>query len=127
MKATVDAYDGTMHFYVVDPTDPIIQAYRKAFPDLFTDVEQDARRRCATHLRYPEDLFERADRAVRAVPHHRPASQFFHKARASGTSPDPDAAGDAATTVATAAQRGNNGGRNTTLATVGQPDRPAAT
>ena len=38
VKATVDAYDGTVNFYVVDPTDPIIQTYRKAFPELFQDI-----------------------------------------------------------------------------------------
>ena len=40
MKATVDAYDGTIHFYVVDPSDPIIRTYEKAFPDLFDNVNQ---------------------------------------------------------------------------------------
>ena len=44
VKATVDAYDGTVKFYVVDPNDPIIQAYQKAFPDLFTTSSDDARR-----------------------------------------------------------------------------------
>ena len=37
VKAVVDAYDGSVTFYVVDPTDPLIQAYQKAFPELFTD------------------------------------------------------------------------------------------
>ena len=40
VKATVDAYDGTVTFYVVDDEDPIIEAYRKAFPDLFTDGDE---------------------------------------------------------------------------------------
>ena len=35
VKATVDAYDGTTHFYVFDPSDPLIQAYRSLFPELF--------------------------------------------------------------------------------------------
>ena len=35
VKATVDAYDGTVNFYVVDSTDPVINAWPKAFPDLF--------------------------------------------------------------------------------------------
>ena len=34
VKATIDAYDGTMTFYVVDDADPIVQTYRKIFPDL---------------------------------------------------------------------------------------------
>jgi uncharacterized membrane protein (UPF0182 family) len=57
VKATVDAYDGTVKFYVMDDTDPLVQAYRKAFPSLFTpmsQMSQDLRK----HLRYPEDLFK---------------------------------------------------------------------
>ncbi len=56
VKAAVDAYDGTMTFYVVDPTDPLLGAYRKMFPRLFTDgttMPEELR----AHLRYPEDLF----------------------------------------------------------------------
>ena len=36
VKVTVDAYDGTVKFYVIDKKDPIIRAYEEAFPDLFT-------------------------------------------------------------------------------------------
>ncbi len=73
VKATIDAYDGTMHFYVVDPSDPIIQTYRKAFPDLFDDMSTDARR-TAGSLPVPGRHLRRADRAVHAVPHDRRAA-----------------------------------------------------
>ncbi|MGH8935301.1 MAG: UPF0182 family protein [Acidimicrobiia bacterium] len=56
VKATVDAYDGTMTFYLVDPTDPLVLAYQRIFPDLFEDgaaLSDELR----AHLRYPEDLF----------------------------------------------------------------------
>jgi uncharacterized membrane protein (UPF0182 family) len=56
VKATVDAYDGTMKFYVVDETDPLIRAYEGAFPSLFTDGSQMPAD-LVSHLRYPEDLF----------------------------------------------------------------------
>jgi len=56
VKAVVDAYDGTVDFYVMPVEDPIIEAYRDAFPDLFTDFE-DMPEDLQTHLRYPEDLF----------------------------------------------------------------------
>jgi uncharacterized membrane protein (UPF0182 family) len=56
VKATVDAYNGTVTFYVFDPKDPIIRAWRKAFPDLFTDASHMPAELRA-HLRYPEDLF----------------------------------------------------------------------
>jgi uncharacterized protein len=57
VKVTVDAYEGTVTFYVFDKKDPIVQAYESAFPDLFTPASQmpDEIRE---HLRYPEDLFK---------------------------------------------------------------------
>ena len=56
VKAVVDAYDGTVKLYVVDDKDPMIKAYAKAFPDLFTPVAK-APKSLADHFRYPEDLF----------------------------------------------------------------------
>jgi uncharacterized membrane protein (UPF0182 family) len=56
VKAVVDAYDGTVTFYVVDNTDPIIRVFRKAFPSLFKDVSE-APEALTTHFRYPEELF----------------------------------------------------------------------
>ena len=56
VKATVDAYDGSVALYVSDPSDPIVQAWESAFPDLFSPMDAmpgDLR----SHLRYPEDLF----------------------------------------------------------------------
>ena len=55
VKAVVDAYDGTVTFYVVDDTDPIIRAYDDAFPDLFSDEPPSDE--LVAHFRYPEDLF----------------------------------------------------------------------
>ena len=60
VKATIDAYDGTVKFYVYDDPanpDPIIRAYRKAFPKLFTD-RAAMPAGLVDHLRYPEDLFK---------------------------------------------------------------------
>lgn len=56
VKAVVDAYTGDVTFYVVDEQDPILRAWRGAFPDLFTSLDEmpDELRQ---HLRYPEDLF----------------------------------------------------------------------
>jgi uncharacterized membrane protein (UPF0182 family) len=56
VKVVVDAYDGTMTYYVVDPTDPIIQVWERAFPNLFTPVSE-APEALRAHFRYPEDLF----------------------------------------------------------------------
>ena len=56
VKAVVDAYSGEVTFYVVDDQDPILAAWRSAFPNLFTPVEQMPAE-LREHLRYPEDLF----------------------------------------------------------------------
>ena len=56
VKAVVDAYDGSVTLYVIDPDDPIVQAYRKAFPDLFADFD-DMPEELQDNIRYPEDLF----------------------------------------------------------------------
>ncbi|HZL55977.1 MAG TPA: UPF0182 family protein [Bryobacteraceae bacterium] len=56
VKATVDAYDGAAHIYIFDPTDPIINAYRKLFPSLYEDAAAMPEFLRA-HARYPEDLF----------------------------------------------------------------------
>jgi uncharacterized protein len=56
VKATIDAYDGTIKLYVWDSKDPIIRSWRKIFPSLFVDGSKmpDSLRK---HIRYPEDLF----------------------------------------------------------------------
>ena len=56
VKAVVDAYDGTVTLYVVDTKDPLIRAYQKAFPELFTS-DDEVPEKLAEHFRYPEDLF----------------------------------------------------------------------
>ena len=56
VKAVVDAYSGEVTFYVVDDQDPILAAWRSAFPNLFTPLEQMPAE-LRDHLRYPEDLF----------------------------------------------------------------------
>jgi uncharacterized membrane protein (UPF0182 family) len=55
VKVVMNAYDGTLRFYVVDKTDPLIQVWENAFPHLFTDVTQ-APLEIQQHFRYPEDL-----------------------------------------------------------------------
>ena len=52
----MDAYDGTMHFYVADPSDPIIRAWQGVFPALFEPMSAMPAE-LAAHLRVPEELF----------------------------------------------------------------------
>lgn len=57
VKATIDAYDGTVRFYVSDPGDSLIRVYRKIFPGMFGDLEDmppDLKR----HIRYPQWLLQ---------------------------------------------------------------------
>lgn len=55
-KAVVDAYDGTVQFYITDSEDPIIQSYAKIFPSVFTEGEVPPG--LSDHFKYPEQLFE---------------------------------------------------------------------
>jgi uncharacterized membrane protein (UPF0182 family) len=62
VKVVVDVYEGSVLFYVMDPDDPVLGVYRKAFPGVFKqlgELSEDLKK----HLRYPEDLFTiQADR-----------------------------------------------------------------
>ncbi len=57
VKATVDAYDGTVTLYAWDDSDPILAAWRRAFPGTVKD-KKDIPSALLAHLRYPEDLFK---------------------------------------------------------------------
>jgi len=56
VKVVMDAYDGTMSFYVADKTDPIIRDWDGVFPGLFKPMS-DMPQGLEPHLRYPEELF----------------------------------------------------------------------
>jgi hypothetical protein len=56
VKAVVDAYDGTVTYYA-DLDEPIMQAWDRAFPEVFTSIE-DASPELRAHFRYPENLFQ---------------------------------------------------------------------
>lgn len=55
VKVMIDAYDGTTTFYVFDPKDPIVSAYRRIFPGLFKDASAMPGF-LRKHVRYPELL-----------------------------------------------------------------------
>jgi uncharacterized membrane protein (UPF0182 family) len=87
VKVTIDAYQGTVTFYVFDKSDPIIQAYESAFPDLFTPASQmpdDIR----AHLRYPEDLFK-AQSSMFGRYHVTEPKRFYDGSAKWLVSPDP--------------------------------------
>lgn len=77
VKVTIDAYTGELHFYVVDDSDPLLQTYRKIYPDLFTPLSA-APAGLTAHFRYPEDLFNvQAD--IYATYHMSDPQVFYNK------------------------------------------------
>jgi len=75
VKVVVDAYNGSVKFYVNDPDDPVLQTYSRIFPDLFTPGDQmpDEIRQ---HLRYPEDLFK--VQAIKYATYHMTDPRVFY-------------------------------------------------
>ncbi|HZD65605.1 MAG TPA: UPF0182 family protein, partial [Acidimicrobiales bacterium] len=87
VKVVVDAYSGKTTFYVVDPHDPIIQAWEQAFPRLFTPASampEDLR----SHLRYARDLFT-VQAAMYARYHTTDPAGFYNGADAWSLAQDP--------------------------------------
>ena len=77
VKITVDAYDGTVRFYVIDERDPIVRTYAAAFPGLFrpaAEMPADIRAR----LRYPEEIF-RMQTAMYSTFHMTNPAVFYNK------------------------------------------------
>ncbi len=56
VKAIVDAYDGSVTFYVTEPEDALVRTYQAVFPKLFLPIDQMPEF-LRVHLRYPEDMF----------------------------------------------------------------------
>ena len=57
VKATVNAYDGSVRLYAVEEDEPILQAYSQAFPDLFQPLSEMPPS-LLQHIRYPAFLFQ---------------------------------------------------------------------
>lgn len=57
VKVLVDAYDGTMNFYITDKSDPIVMAYRNIYPDLFMDLDDSIPEDISSHFIYPKFLY----------------------------------------------------------------------
>jgi uncharacterized protein len=77
VKTVIDAYNGTVHFYVFDDKDPLLAAYRGIFPGLFREASEmpaDLR----THVRYPETLI-RAQGEVYSLYHTQNPKVFFQR------------------------------------------------
>ena len=75
VKATVDAYNGTVTLYQWDEKDPVLKSWMKAFPKTVkpkSAISKDLN----DHLRYPEDLF-RVQRDILSSYHVKDAASFY--------------------------------------------------
>jgi len=75
VKATVDAYDGTVTLYQWDTKDPVLATWAKAFPKTIK-AKKDISASLLEHIRYPEDLF-RVQREILSAYHVKTASAFY--------------------------------------------------
>ena len=133
VKAVVDAYNGTVQLFVIDPDDPLLKAYAKVFPDLLTypstlqgaaAAEYQALRE---HFRYPEDLFRLQSDLIGRY-HITNPTEFFSATDRWNVSPDPGVQiksreSTTSSTRAPAAPVGGQGGLNLQSLSTGQEGR----
>ncbi len=97
VKATVDAYSGKVTLYAWDESDPMLQAWRSAFPGTVEDkdqIPQDLKE----HLRYPEDMFK-VQRFQYARYHVEDATDFYQANNQWAVPEDPVRAGSSQTPI----------------------------
>ena len=75
VKATVDAYNGSVTLYAWDENDPILKTWSKAFPGS-VKAKSEMSAGLVSHVRYPEDMF-RVQRDVLSLYHVTNASAFY--------------------------------------------------
>ncbi|HET6151997.1 MAG TPA: UPF0182 family protein [Marmoricola sp.] len=88
VKATVDAYDGTVTLYAWDSKDPILKAWESAFPGVVkpkSDISKDL----LAHFRYPEDLYK-VQRNILAEYHVTDPKTFYEGGDKWDVPADPD-------------------------------------
>ena len=92
VKATVDAYDGTVTLYAWDESDPLLQTWSKAFPGTVAATRATSATTLMAHVRYPEDLFK-VQREVYARYHVTDPQVFYTSQDAWQVPIDPTASG----------------------------------
>jgi uncharacterized membrane protein (UPF0182 family) len=93
VKATVDAYDGSVTLYAWDAEDPILQTWQKIFPSTLQDMEEMSGE-LLSHVRYPADLFK-MQRAVLGRYHVTDPGSFYSREDAWTTPREPTAGANA--------------------------------
>ena len=100
VKATVDAYDGSVKLYAWDTEDPLLQAWSKIFPGTLESVS-DMDGELLSHVRYPSDLFK-VQRELLATYHVTDPGAFYSSEDAWRTPNNPVASGTATSTATSA-------------------------
>jgi len=77
VKVILDANDGTVDFYAIDPKDPILMTYMKVFPGVFKDIATLSPS-LKSHLRYPETMFNVQSNILKTF-HMTNPSVFYNK------------------------------------------------
>lgn len=94
VKATVDAYDGSVKLYAWDEDDPILQTWQKIFPSTLEPMSEMSGP-LLSHVRYPADLFK-MQRAILGRYHVTNPGSFYSREDAWTTPNDPTAAANSA-------------------------------
>ena len=92
VKATVDAYDGSVNLYAWDEEDPVLASWQKVFPGTVQPTSAIGGE-LMSHLRYPQDLFK-VQRTVLENYHVEDANAFFTRENFWSLPADPTASGD---------------------------------
>ncbi|MFP3988049.1 UPF0182 family protein [Streptomyces sp. E11-3] len=94
VKATVDAYDGTVSLYEWDEKDPVLKTWKKAFPGT-VKAKSEIPAELKEHLRYPQDMFK-VQRELLSTYHVTSATQFYNASDVWQVPNDPTSKGDTA-------------------------------
>ena len=92
VKATVDAYDGSVTLYAWDETDPLLQAWQKVYPSTLEPISEMSGD-LMSHVRYPTDMFK-VQRAMLGTYHVDDAASFYARDNAWKTPNDPVSTAD---------------------------------
>ncbi|WP_203138139.1 UPF0182 family membrane protein [Microbacterium sp. JZ31] len=87
VKATVDAYDGSVKLYAWDENDPVLQTWQKVYPSTVEPISEMSGE-LMSHVRYPTDLFK-VQRAMLGTYHVDTAGQFYQRDNAWTAPADP--------------------------------------
>jgi uncharacterized membrane protein (UPF0182 family) len=80
VKVVTDAYDGTISYYIVDETDPVVRNLKAIYPDLFKSISEMPQA-LRDHIRYPEALFS-IQAQIYALYHMTNPDDFYNRSDA---------------------------------------------